>query len=93
MLIQIVGEYGEYFEGDMQLNEEQMEALFSPARNGLVSTKYRWPNKTVPYKMSMDYTKEQSDYIELALKTIESVSCVKFVRRTNEEDYVRVFVS
>lgn len=91
--IQTVGEYGDYFEGDMMLSEEQLEAIFSPARNGLISTKYRWPKKTVPYQLSMDHTKEQRDYIELALKTIESVSCVKFVRRTNQWNYVDVTVS
>lgn len=88
----IVGEYGDYFEGDMHLTNEQMDDLFSPAKNGLVETKYRWPNKTVPYQLSMDHTKDQRDYIEKALKTLESVSCVKFVRRTNEEDYVELTV-
>lgn len=77
----------------MELNEEQMEDLFSPARNGLIATKYRWPNKTLIYQMSEALSKEQRDYIELALKTMESVSCVKFVRRTNEEDYVEITVS
>lgn len=76
----------------MNLSEEQFEDLFSPARNGLISSKYRWPNKTVPYELSAEHTKEQRDYIELAAKTIESVSCVKFVRRTNEMDYLEFLV-
>lgn len=77
----------------MLLSKKQLEELFSPARNGLISTKYRWPNEIVPYQLSMNHTQEQRDYIELALKTIESVSCVKFVRRTNEANYVDVTVS
>lgn len=70
-----------------------MEELFSPARNGLIATKYRWPNKTLIYQMSEDHTKEQRDYIEKALKTLESVSCVKFVKRTNEKNFVEITVS
>lgn len=90
---QTVGEYGEYFEGDMELTEKQVEAIFSPARNGIRDDWYRWPNKTVPYLLIDEHTKEQNDYIELALRKIESVSCVKFVRRTNEYDYVELTVS
>lgn len=77
----------------MELTAEQLEAIYSPARNGIIDDYYHWPNKTVPYQLSDEHTKEQNDYIELALRTIESVSCVKFVRRTNEYDYVEVTVS
>lgn len=76
----------------MVLTKEQKEALFSRTRNGLILSKYRWPNKTVPYQLSSNHTKEQQDYIELALKTMESVSCLKFIKRTNEEDYVLLTV-
>lgn len=77
----------------MHLSKEQFEELFSPARNGLISTKYRWPNKTVPYQLSMNHTQDQRNYIERSLKTIESNSCVKFVRHTNEADYIEITVS
>lgn len=77
----------------MILTEEQEEDLFGRTRNGLIATKYRWPNKTVPYELSSNHTQEQRNYIEKALKTMESVSCLKFVRRTNEEDYVEMQVS
>lgn len=77
----------------MILSEEQFEALFSPARNGLLSPEYRWPNKTVPYQLCQEHSQEQQNAIELALKKIESVSCVKFVRRTDQNDYVEITVS
>lgn len=87
--------YGDYFEGDMILSQEQLNAIswgVTPL-NGLIDTKYRWPNKTVPYLLTADHTKEQQNLIESALRSMESVSCVKFVRRTNENDYVEVTVS
>lgn len=77
----------------MRLTEEQTEMLFSPAKNGLVSTKYRWPNKTLPYVLPKNLSIPQKIQTKLALKTLESVSCVKFVERTNEKDYVEVEVS
>lgn len=77
----------------MNLSEEQVDEIFSLAKIDSISKKYRWPNKTVPYQLSMDHTKEQRDHIELALKTIESVSCVKFVRRNYERNYVEITAS
>lgn len=88
----IADEYGEYTEGDMRLTEEQIDDLFSPARNGLIKTKYRWPNKTVPYELNINHSKEQNEQIELALKTIESVSCMRFIKRTTEKDYIDIMV-
>lgn len=76
----------------MILNQDQLKAIASPTssslKNGLIDQKYRWPNKTVPYQLSSAHTKEQQDYIEEALRQLEAVSCVKFVRRTNETNYV-----
>lgn len=86
-------EYGSHFEGDMILNQEQLMAATSLGRNGLIHSKYRWPNKTVPYLLNSNHTQKQQDHIELALKTLESISCVKFVRRTDEVDYVELRVS
>lgn len=64
-----------------------------PNRNGIIASKYRWPNKTVPYQMSSNHTEAQQNYIKLGLRTIEAVSCVKFVRRTNEANFVNMTVS
>lgn len=77
----------------MILTQEQLEALYTPGKVGVIDTRYRWPNKTVPYLLSSDHTEEQRNYIETALKVIETVSCVRFVRRTNETAYVRLAVS
>lgn len=79
----------------MILTPDQLFAIKSglSSLNGLIDTKYRWPNKTLAYILNAELTKEQQDYIGVALKTMESISCVKFVQRTNENDYVEVTVS
>lgn len=82
------------FEGDMVLNPEQAEYIFGDQRNGLIDTRYRWLNNTVPYNLSSDvFSTAQVAHIELALRTLESVSCIKFVPYTNEVAYVDVTVS
>lgn len=88
-----MGEYGNYVEGDMILTDEQMDTLYSPARNGLKSTLEHWPNKTLYYQLSQEHSQEQRDFIELTLRKMESVSCIKFVRRTNQKSYVQITVS
>ena len=74
------------YEGDIVLPPP------SVTRNGLRSTVYRWPRKRVPYIISTSFSSNQAQSIETALRTIESVSCVRFVKRSNEPDYVRVTV-
>lgn len=91
--ITLVGEFGDHFEGDMILTKDQLDNILSPIRNGLIAKNYRWPNKIVPFALSPDHTESQNRMIEDALKKIEAVSCIKFVRRTNQNDYVQIIVS
>lgn len=91
-LISIDTSNGISFDGDMILTEDQLDNLFSPARNGRIDEDFRWPNGIVPYAMNESHTKEQQDHIEKAFRKIESVSCIKFVPRTNENDYIQIMV-
>lgn len=81
------------FEGDIILNKEQANFIFGDKRNGLIDTRYRWPNNIVPYKLSDVFSAAQVAHIELALRTLESISCIKFVPYTIEDSYVNVTVS
>lgn len=53
-----LGEFGEYFEGDMLLTAVQREAIQKAmdvdgtSRNGLRNGAKRWPNKTVVYHIN-----------------------------------------
>lgn len=90
---QEVGIYGDHFQGDMILTEEQISALFSTTLSGQVSTKYRWPNGIVSYVIESKYTEKERKKLLDAMKDIESVSCIKFVERTTEKDYIEIVVS
>lgn len=62
-------------------------------RTGLIAENYRWPEKTVPIVLADGhFDAEQEAYVYKALRTIESVSCLLFVNRTIEENYVQLTV-
>lgn len=79
-----------YFEGDMDMSEEEINALNS--RTGLVDVKYRWPNNVVYYHLN-DQTDAQKAYIREALDEMEKHLCLKFVPRTTEKNYVDLYSS
>lgn len=82
------------FEGDLLLSERQRNVIRGVNnRNGLTNLAMRWTNKVIPVLRTSNHTKEQNDLIDKALRTLESVSCVKFVWRTNEKDFISMHVS
>lgn len=85
-------EYGNHFEGDMILNEQQMNALNNERRNGMIDINYRWPNKTVPYQLNPNHTTAQNAHILRALNMIESVSCIRFKPRIDETVFIELKV-
>ncbi|XP_035903575.1 seminal metalloprotease 1-like [Anopheles stephensi] len=79
------------FEGDIVLSEEQERSILSNKRNGLIASTYRWPENTVPFEIvEEDFTPEQIAHIKRGIRQIESVTCLRFVARTDETDFVRV---
>ncbi|ALC39801.1 CG7631 [Drosophila busckii] len=74
-----------YFQGDMDIEF---------TRNGEIASTRHWPNATVPYKIDEEFTEPYVAYIELGMRLIERVSCVRFVPATAQTlDYVFVTVS
>lgn len=80
-------EYGDFFEGDMDLSDEQLAEIYGD-RNALIGANFRWPNATVPYKLSANHSLKQKEWILGAMAKIQNVSCVRFRQRINETDYV-----
>lgn len=76
----------------MVLSEQQKRVLKSLERTGLIDVNMRWPNRVVPYVLSDVFSDEQKSYIESGLAELARVSCLTFVPRTDEQNYVRVNV-
>ncbi|XP_053669754.1 zinc metalloproteinase nas-4-like [Anopheles nili] len=79
-----------YFEGDIILTPEQEDAV-KYGYTAVIGEAYKWPNNIVPYVIdSTAFSIVQQNSIVSALQQIELVSCVRFVKRTNQKDYVAV---
>jgi hypothetical protein len=74
----------EHFEGDLQVN-------VTLVRNGIFKTQ-RWTNGKIPYEIKDPgfKAKEYQDILLKAMKEIQDHTCIKFVPRTNEENYITI---
>lgn len=88
ILMESENEYGNFFEGDMDLDDDQLDLIFG-GRNVQIEDNYRWPTATVPYVFSKKYSKENKSKVFEAMEGITNVSCVTFKLRSNETDYVQ----
>lgn len=50
----------------------------------------RWPNGVVPYTFALSAGLQTRTAFRAAIYEIQRISCVRFVRRTTEVDYVRI---
>lgn len=92
---QNIEELSGQIEGDMVLTSEQEQMVdgSSSGRTGLIDTNYRWPDNVVPYELNAIFDQAQRDHIVRGLHEIELISCLRFVERTTEVNYVEVTVS
>ncbi|GAB0093344.1 Metalloendopeptidase [Sergentomyia squamirostris] len=74
-------ELGNYFEGHIVLRS---------SRTGQLNPASRWPNNTLVYAFAPNINKAERNSVIKALRQISKRSCVKFVERTTEKDYVQV---
>ncbi|CRK92010.1 CLUMA_CG005590, isoform A [Clunio marinus] len=92
-------EYGDNFQGDIILSEElenDLKGLNSRRqRTGLIDTRYRWPkdasgNVIVPYTFDSSAADPEKNIVVEGLRELEAQTCIKFIPRTNEKDYVEI---
>uniref|UniRef100_A0A1L8DQE2 Metalloendopeptidase n=1 Tax=Nyssomyia neivai TaxID=330878 RepID=A0A1L8DQE2_9DIPT len=93
---QPIEELGEHFEGDILLTERQKQEIFDEmvgSRVGLLNPRYRWPENTMYYEYADEVNAEQRAWIDLGLKNMSDHTCLRFVPRTTQTDYVFVTTS
>jgi len=82
------------FEGDILLTEEQRLLL-----NGSSSERYErgwdlpklWPSpQRIPYVIDSKYTTAEKFKIKQAMVTFKKRSCLRFVKKTNETNYINI---
>lgn len=85
--------YSGQFEGDIVLTKEQEEALHSHSRTGTMNLYRRWPNNTVVYDFGIELSDTMRDFARESLDKIEAATCIQFVQRTTEDDFVLIQVN
>jgi len=85
-------EQGDYFEGDMILDNDQMEAIINPrGRNIIRQERYRWKNAQVYYEFEDVFNDAQKTQVFKALEAIEQNSCIKFLpKEAGTVDYIKI---
>lgn len=82
------------YQGDIILSFGQKELLTEARTNrvGIALDRYHWPNKTVPYAFVAVFNDAQLAHIELGIRELTASTCIKFVPRTTEPNYIRFTV-
>ncbi|KAM3966660.1 uncharacterized protein ACR2FA_012197 [Aphomia sociella] len=83
------------FEGDIVLDDEQIEALvdeFASGRNAYIWPNTKWPSDTVVYEFGAgEFNLEQQRALIESINDIERNSCIRFRPRTSSDrNYVRI---
>lgn len=61
-------------------------------RTGVLA-RNQWPSQVIPYAIKAGYfTSDQEEVIRSAIAEIQAKTCIQFIIRTNETDYISVTV-
>ncbi|XP_071502855.1 zinc metalloproteinase nas-6-like [Diadema antillarum] len=60
-------------------------------RNAIRDRSLRWPNGVVPYTIDNRFDYGARQRIQTAIQRYHDTTCIRFVQRTNQRDYVEVF--
>ncbi|XP_065372111.1 zinc metalloproteinase nas-4-like [Calliphora vicina] len=78
-------ELGSYLEGDILMPQSSFIL-----KNGLTSKTSRWPDGEVPFEIAGAFTKEELDIIAFAIDEYHAKTCIRFIPRTMESDYISI---
>ncbi|XP_014246546.1 astacin-like [Cimex lectularius] len=76
-------ELGAYAEGDILFPSPK-------SRNGLKAKSARWPKGVIPYVFGASFNAKDRATIDAAMKEYHKLTCIRFVPRTKEADYLLI---
>ncbi|GAB0091048.1 zinc metalloproteinase nas-13 [Sergentomyia squamirostris] len=79
-------EMGDNFEGDIKFATDQ---VISP-HTGILDPYWRWEGAIIPYVFAADFTSAHRSIIVAGMADIMAATCVRFVPRSTERDYVTI---
>ncbi|XP_058454206.1 zinc metalloproteinase nas-14-like [Malaya genurostris] len=75
-----------YYQGDIILRPSAQQNAISLMKK----PDGKWPNAEVPYKIIGSFTRHQLANISTAMEQFADTTCIRFVKRTNEDIYVKI---
>ncbi|EFX88792.1 hypothetical protein DAPPUDRAFT_311166 [Daphnia pulex] len=85
------------FEGDIVgvLNRETAavtgrQKLGTKMHNAVVDVTLTWPSGTIPYVLSASFGRYERSVIAKAILEFHNQTCIRFVPRTNQDDYLNI---
>ncbi|XP_077982535.1 hatching enzyme 1.2-like [Glandiceps talaboti] len=75
-----------FFEGDIYLGPKGQ-------RNAIVYESSLWPNGVVPYEIHSSFDADSVETIEDAISQFHTHTCIRFVPRSTETDYLHIYPS
>lgn len=83
-------ENGVHFQGDIII--EDAATFFADAvdRSALSKKRRLWPNDIVPFVISPSFNEKQNSIIYEAMKDFHTNTCLRFVARTDQADYINI---
>ncbi|XP_071548913.1 hatching enzyme 1.2-like [Panulirus ornatus] len=89
-------ELAKLFQGDISLMTlDEYYELVQPSetarfRNAMMNLDERWVNGVIPYVISGTYEKKERAIIAAAMRNYHDQTCIRFVPRTGERDYIHI---
>lgn len=74
------------FEGDQAFSDNELFSYFRVGLKWDVFPEKLWPNRTVPYAISPLYEPEDMITILTAIRSLNTMTCVKFVKWNGKSD-------
>ncbi|EFX86899.1 hypothetical protein DAPPUDRAFT_221724 [Daphnia pulex] len=62
-------------------------------KNAIINPGGLWPNKIIPYVIDSTYSTEQRNIIASAMDAYHTKTCIRFVPRTTETNYIKIYKS
>ncbi|XP_064107762.1 zinc metalloproteinase nas-4-like [Macrobrachium nipponense] len=84
------------YEGDIALsNPQELHDMMDQAgpaktRNAIIDMSKRWPNGVIPYVISSSYNSNERATIAMAMRGYQEKTCIRFVPRSVERDYIHI---
>ncbi|KAK8729507.1 hypothetical protein OTU49_008510 [Cherax quadricarinatus] len=84
-----------YFNPGMLEGDIKRHETHQPGRVGsaILGDEYLWPGGVIPYTLADDVTNEEQAAIISGMQELEEMTCIRFLPRTTEADYIEIFTS